>query len=316
MRRTLVLILTLALVMSFFASTTVGAADKKVVMGIAFSTLESEFWQNLLRTTEETARKLGAETTAVDAANNIAKQISQLEDLIAKKVDAIVLNAVDADAVVPIVNQAAAQGIAVVTIDRAISPQANVACYVGTDNTLAGRMAATYVAEQLKGKGKIAILNGPPQTLVARHRNAGFLEGLSNYPDIKVVTEKWGSSDRAVNMTNMEDILTRFPDINAVLCFSDFNALGASDAIIARGKQNDIIIGSIDGLIETSQLMKEGKVPIVVTVAQDPAMMARYAAQVAYEAATGNRVPNMVSTWVENITVDNVDEYLKSMGAN
>ncbi len=113
-------------------------------------------------------------------------------------------------------------------------------------------------------------------------------------------------------MTNMEDILTRFKSVDAVLCFSDFNALGASDAIIARGKQKNIIIGSIDGLQETAELMKDGKTPIVVTVAQDPGMMARYAAQVAVEAATGKRVPITVSTWIANITKDNASEYLES----
>lgn len=312
MKKSLVVLLVTAIMVASAGFSALGAPKGKVVIGIAFSTLESEFWQSLLHTTEETAHKLGAETTAVDAANNITKQMSQLEDLIAKKVDAIVLNAVDSEAVVPIVNKAAQQGIPVITIDRAISPKARVACYVGTDNTLAGRMAATYIAEKLGGKGNVVILNGPPQTMVARHRNAGFVEGLKEYPNIKILTQKWGSSDRAVNMTNMEDILTRFPRVDAVLAFSDFNALGASDAIIARGKQKEIIIGSIDGLKETAQLMKAGKTPIVVTVAQDPAMMARYAAQVAYEAAIGQRVPITVSTWIANITQENAAEYLES----
>ncbi|MCL4517107.1 MAG: sugar ABC transporter substrate-binding protein [Firmicutes bacterium] len=312
MKRLLVVLVAVAVMVVSVSVSAFGASKEKVMIGIAFSTLESEFWQSLLHTTEDTAHKLGAETTAVDAANNITKQMAQLEDLIAKKVDAIVLNAVDSEAVVPIVNKAAQQGISVVTIDRAISPKATVACYVGTDNTLAGRMAATYIAEKLGGKGNVVILNGPPQTMVARLRNAGFMEGLKEYPKIKILTQKWGSSDRAVNMTNMEDILTRFPKVDAVLTFSDFNALGASDAIIARGKQKGIIIGSIDGLKETAQLMKAGKTPIVVTVAQDPAMMARYAARVAYEAATGERVPIAVSTWIADITPQNASEYLES----
>jgi len=310
MKRIIVAIL-VCLIVAFSFSATIGAP--KMLIGVSFATLESEFWQALLKTINDTANKLGADTTSVEAAHNIAKQISQMEDLIAKKVNAIILNAVDAEAIVPIVNKAVEKGITVVTIDRAISPNANFACYVGTDNALAGRMSAKYIAEALGGKGEVAILNGPPATLVARHRYQGFVDGLAAFPNIKIVAEKWGSSDRAVNMTLMEDIITRFPNVKAVLCFSDGNALGAADAIIARGKLGSIIVGSIDGMAEVAQLMIQGKTPIKVSVAQDPSMMARYAAQVAYEAASGMRVPNTIATWVQNITAENAAAYLKSI---
>lgn len=307
--------LIIACITLFFISNIAGsvvAAEKKVLIGLAFSTLESEFWQALKNTTIESVEKLGAETTVVSADNNISKQLSQMEDLITKGVDAIILNAVDSEAIVPIVNAAAEEGIAIVLIDRAISERANVTCYVGTDNVLAGKMAAKYIAEKLQGKGQVAILNGPPEALVARHRNEGYVSGLSEYPGIEIVTQKWGSSDRNFNMKNMEDILTAFPELAAVMGFSDNNSLGASDAIISRGLQGKIIVGSIDGMQEVATLMLDKDFPIIVSVAQDPNMMANYAALIAYEAAIGNRVPDSVNTWIKEITPDNAEEYLKS----
>lgn len=307
--------LIIACITLFFISNIAGsvvAAEKKVLIGLAFSTLESEFWQALKNTTIESVKKLGAETTVVSADNNISKQLSQMEDLITKGVDAIILNAVDSEAIVPIVNAAAEEGIAIVLIDRAISGRANVTCYVGTDNVLAGKMAAKYIAEKLQGKGQVAILNGPPEALVARHRNEGYVSGLSEYPEIEIVTQKWGSSDRNFNMKNMEDILTAFPEIVAVMGFSDNNSLGAADAIISMGLQGKIIVGSIDGMQEVATLMLDKDFPIIVSVAQDPNMMANYAALIAYEAAIGNRVPDSVNTWIKEITPDNAEEYLKS----
>lgn len=314
MKKKLYRYLIIVCVSLFFVSSfvcTLFAAEEKVIIGFAFSTLESEFWQSLKNDGVRHAEELGAETSVVSAENNITKQIAQIEDLITKGVNSIILNAVDSEAIVPIVNTAAERGISVITIDRAISEKAQVSCYVGTDNILAGKIAARYIAEKLNGKGKVAILNGPPEALVARHRNEGFMRGLSEYPGIEILTQKWGSSARNVNMNNMEDILTAFPQVDAVLGFSDFNALGAADAIIARNLQDQIIIGSIDGLEETARLMLNEGFPIIVTVAQDPKMMAKYSALVAYEAGKGNRVPNSINTWIKAITPDNAEEYLE-----
>jgi len=291
---------------------TLVAAEKKVLIGLAFATLESDFWQSLKNVTIENAEKLGAETTVVSADHDIARQMAQMEDLIAKGVNAIILNAVDADAIVPIVNAAAEKGIAVITIDRAISDKANFTCYVGTDNILAGKIAAKYVAEKLGGKGKVVVLNGPPEALVSRHRNEGYVSGLSEYPGIEIVAQKWGSADRSINMNNMEDILTTFPDVVAVFGFSDGNSLGAADAIISRGLQNKILIGSIDGMQEVAKLMLGKDFPIIISIAQDPRQMAKYAALVAYEAAIGNRVPASINTWIKAVIPDNAEEYLNS----
>lgn len=308
------LIVILFVTIFFFGNIASGiaASEEKVLLGLSFATLESEFWQALKNVTIERAKELGAETTTVSADHDIAKQISQIEDLMVKGVSAIIINAVDSEAIVPALNSAMEKGISIVAIDRRISERAKIDCYVGTDNVLAGIMAARVLAERIQGKGKVAILNGPPETLVARDRNEGFLKGLSEYPDIEIITQKWGTSDRVVNMKLMEDIITTFQEVDGVLGFSDFNSLGAADAVISLGLQGKIFIGSIDGIEEVATLMLQENFPIIVSVAQDPNMMARYSALVAYEAATGNRVPITISTWIKEITPENAKEYLES----
>lgn len=286
-------------------------AEKKILIGLSFSALEEDFWQTLKKVTIENVEKYGGETTVVSAENDVARQISQIEDLIVLGVDAIIVVAVDADAIVPVVNSAVGKGIPVIAMNRPISPAAKVTCYVGTDNILAGEISAEYIAEKLNGKGKVAILNGPAEALVARDRNEGYVNGLKKYPGIEIVTQKWGLGQRGSNMNNMEDILTTFPDIVAVFGFSDNTSLGASDAITARGLRDKIIIGSIDGEEESTRLMvAEKDFPIKISVAQDPWMMAKYSALVAYEAAIGNKVPVSINTWIKPITPDNAQEYL------
>ena len=292
---------------------TLVAAEKKVKIGIAFASLESEFWQSMKGTAIEQLEKLGVDTTVVSAEDNITKQMAQVEDLITKKVDAIILVAVDAEAIVPIVNVADEEGIPLITLNRAISEKARDICFVGSDNVLAGKMAARYIAEKLNGKGKVVILNGPPETLNARLRNEGFVSGLSEYPDIEISTQKWGLVSRSVSMNYMEDILTTFKEVDAVLTYSDFHSTGAADAIISRNLQNQIIIGSIDGTEEVARLMLGKNYPIIVTIAQDPKMMAKWSVLVAYEAAIGNKVPVIISTWLKGITPDNAEEYLSEL---
>jgi len=292
---------------------TLAAAEKKVLIGLSFSSLEEDFWQTLKNVTIENVEKYGGETTVVSADNDVARQMSQMEDLIVQGVDAIIVVAVDADAIVPVVNFADEKGIPVIAINRPISPAAKVTCYVGTDNILAGKIAAKYIAEKLNGKGKVAILNGPPEALVARQRNEGYVTGLKEYPGIEIVAQRWGLGQRGSNMNNMEDILTAFPDVAAVFGFSDNTSLGASDAITSRGLRGKILIGSIDGEEEATRLMvAEKDFPIKISIAQDPWMMAKYSALIAYEAAIGNKVPVSINTWIKAITPDNAEEYLKT----
>jgi len=308
-----IIFISLFLVVSFMG--TLNAAEKKLLVGVTFTSENAEYWQNLKKATLENIEKMGGDVMFLAAEDNAVIQMSQMEDFVTKKVDAIILVAVDSEAAVPSVNSAVEAGIPVIAMDRVVSKGGKVSCYVGTDNVLAGEMVAEYIAKNLNGKGNVVILNGPPEAIVARDRAKGFLLGLSKYPEIVVLSEKWSPNRRVDNMKVMEDLLVTFPKIDGVLGFCDNTSLGASDAIISAGLQNQIIIGSIDGMTEVVKLILSGgkNFPIIITVAQDPSMMAKYAALVAFEAASGNKVPTSINTWVGGITSNNAEEYLKSL---
>jgi len=251
-----------------------------VKIGLSVSTLNNPFFVDLVNGAEDKANELGIELLVVDARDDPAKQLNDIEDLILQRVDMILVNPTDSDAIVAAIEEANDAKIPVITVDRSANG-GKVLVHIASDNIAGGRMAGSFIAEQLGGKGKVIELVGVPGTSSARERGQGFNEEISKYPGIEVVARQTANYNRAEGLTVMENLLQAYPDVDAVFAHNDEMALGALEAIKAAGKLQDIIVVGFDATPDALASVEKGE--LSATIAQQPYTMGELAVEKAYE---------------------------------
>lgn len=274
-----------------------GNAGGKVTIGLSVSTLNNPFFVSLKEGAEKAAKEAGAELIVVDAQDDTAKQISGVEDLIQKKVSAILINPTDSAAIATAVEAANKANIPVITVDRA-AEGGQVVSHIASDNVKGGLMAGEYILEQLGGKGNIVELQGIAGTSAARDRGKGFHDAVDNKEGVKVVASQPADFDRAKGLSVMENILQGNKDIQAVFAHNDEMALGALQAIEASGKK--ILVVGFDATDDAVKAVNEGK--MAATVAQKPAAIGETAVQTALKVTKGEKVESFIPVDLELVT--------------
>lgn len=274
------------------------AADGKVTIGLSISTQNNPFFVTLKEGAEKAAAEAGAELIVVDAQDDTAKQISGIEDLIQKKVDVILINPTDGDAVVTAVEAANDANIPVITVDRAANG-GTVVSHIASDNVKGGQMAGDYILEALGDKGNIVELQGTAGTSAARDRGEGFHKSVDGKDGVKVVASQPADFDRAKGLSVMENILQSNGDIQAVFAHNDEMALGALQAIEAAGK-TDIIVVGFDATADAVTAVNAGT--LAATVAQKPEAIGQKAIETAVKVAGGETVETAIPVELELVT--------------
>lgn len=290
MRKSLVVLIALVTLALF------SAAVSAQTIGLAISTLDNPFFVDLKDGAEAKAAELGVSLRVVDAQDDPARQLSGIEDLIARKVDLILVNPTDSAAVVPAILAANRAGIPVITIDRS-ADGGEVAAYIASDNVLGGKMAGEFIAELLGGKGKVVEIEGIPGTNAAHEHGQGFNEAMANYPEMEVVARQEAGFDRAKGLTVMENILQAQPEIDAVFCHNDEMALGAIIAIQAAGRADKIKVVGFDATDDAVAAVKEGR--MLATVAQQPRLMGALGVEYALKVLQGEEVADFIPVPLE-----------------
>ncbi len=180
---------------------------------------------------------------------------------------------------------------------------------VTSNNKQAGQLDGKYVADRLKGKGQIVIVNGPPVTAVT-DRVAGFLEEIKKSPGIKILSQDQnagGSRDGGLRV--MTDLLTAFPKIDAVFAINDPTAIGC-DLAAKQAQRKDFFIVGVDGAPDVVPSLKDKDSLIAASAAQDPYTMAGKAVEIGYDIMNGKKpAEELTLIPVDLITKENVDQY-------
>jgi ribose transport system substrate-binding protein len=240
--------------------------EGKVKIGLSISTLNNPFFVSLKEGAEKEAKAQGAELLVADAQNDSAKQVNDIEDLIQKGADVLIINPADSDAVTAAVQSANDANIPVITVDRSANG-GDVVSHIASDNVAGGKMAGDFILEKLGNKGKVVELEGIPGSSAARERGEGFHKAVDAVKDIKVVAKQAADFDRAKGLSVMENILQGNKDIQAVFAHNDEMALGALQAIEAAGLKDVVVVG-FDATDDAVKAVKDGK--MAATVAQKP----------------------------------------------
>jgi ribose transport system substrate-binding protein len=242
------------------SSTTSGsqASGGTKTIGVSIQDLEAQFYQDMEAGMQSQAKKYGYTLTFVDAARDSAKQQSQVEDFISKKVDAIVLTPADSQAIGSAIAEANNANIPVFTADIAnASKQGKIVAHIASNNVQGGQQAGTLMCSALKNTGNVAILDQPEVTSV-QDRVKGFRQALAQHcPNVKVVADVDAGGKRDKANSDMGDVLQAHRDLKGVFGINDDSALGAVAAIKAAGVSNIVVVG-YDASTEARTAIKNG----------------------------------------------------------
>lgn len=266
------------------------------------------FWQSV---------HAGAKTAAVELDVNIEwngpqtetmkeKQISIVEDFLIKGVDGVVLAPQDENALVPVVERVAQQGIPCVIFDSAVNVD-DYLSFVATDNYKGGVEAARKLAELLNGEGTVIVIKVDPGSASTNQREQGFEDTLANeFPDIEIVGAQYGMSDREQSRAVTEDLLSAHPDVDAIFGPNESSTFGALLALQARnmaGKKTFVGFDSSDELVEAM-----GNNEIHALVLQDPFKMGYESVKAVVDHLNGEPVEKRIDTGVYVATPENMNE--------
>lgn len=279
-------------------------AKKDLLIGISFQELNNPYFISMQKAFEEAAKTIGAEVIITDAAHDVAQQANDIDDMIQRGIDILILNPTDSEGIEPAVVAADEAGVIVVAVDAQASGPIDT--FVGSRNYDAGYLAGKKMVEDLGGKGKVAILDGIPVVPILE-RVEGFKAAVAESSGIEIVDIQNGKQDRAVATDVTENILQANPDLDALFSVNDGGALGALGAIEASGK--DVWLYSVDGHPEVIEAILAGGA-FKATSAQFPADQVRIALGMALAKLWGAEVvPKEVPIDVELITIENAEGF-------
>ena len=255
------LIITSLMALGIFSASNLAQAAK---IGLVISTQDNPFFVTLKKGAENKAKETGDTLIVLDSQNDPAKELSNVEDLLVKGIDVLLINPTDSDAVGAAVKAANKKNIPVITLDRAANA-GKVTSHIASDNVAGGKMAGEYIVKLLNGKGKVVELEGTPGTSAAHDRGKGFNEAAKG--KLNIVTKQAADFDRTKGLSVMENIIQAQPEFVEVFAHNDEMALGAVRALEASGRKNVMIVG-FDATDDAVRAVKEGKMS--ATVAQKP----------------------------------------------
>lgn len=274
-------------------------AKQPLRIGMTFQELNNPYFVTMKQALEEAAASIGATVVTTDARHDVAKQIGDVEDMIQKKVDILLLNPTDSTGVQSAVRSAKKANLVVVAVDA--NAQGPVDSFVGSKNTDAGRLACEYLAKSIGEKGDVAILDGIPVVPILE-RVKGCREALAKYPGIKVVSTQNGKQERATALTVTENILQANKELKGIFSVNDGGSMGALAAIEASGK--DVKLASVDGAPEAIKAMQKPGSKFIATTAQYPRDQIRLAIGIALAKKWGSNVPAAVPVDVKLIDAE------------
>ncbi len=304
------------------AAAPAAAEGSEIIIGLITKTETNPFFVKMKEGAQKAADAAGAKlmSAAGKQDGDNAGQITAIENMVAAGVKTILITPSDSKGIVPAIKKAQEAGVMVIALDSPADPVDSTDGLFATNNFQAGILIGQYAKAALKGaEPKIAALDLFPGHPVGAQRHNGFLEGfgLESLPaesndlamPAEVVCAADSFGDQAKGQTGMENCLQKNPEINLVYTINEPAAAGAYTALKAAGRENDVVIVSVDGGCAGVRNVDAGV--IAATSQQYPLLMAQMGVEAGVEyAKTGKKVSGYTDTGVTLVTktaVDGVD---------
>lgn len=283
-------------------------STEKPKVAVIVSTLNNPWFVVLGDAAKQRAIELGYDAVVFDSQNDPAQEAAHFENVIASDYAAVLLNPTDAEGSIANVRRAKEAEIPVFCMDREINSNDAAVSQILSDNYSGCVTLGQYFVKQVGEQGTYIELLGIVGDNNTWNRSKGFHSVVDRYPGLKMVAQQSADFDRAKALEATEAILQANPEINAIFCGNDAMAMGAYQALVAAGKDENVKVFGFDGADDVVQLIAEGK--IEATGMQFPKLMARTAAESANRYLQGERnFPQKTPVAVELVQHGNAAQY-------
>ncbi|KZM51838.1 substrate-binding domain-containing protein [Labrenzia sp. OB1] len=260
-------------------------------IGLAVPNLQADFFNQIKLGVEAYAGEKSIEVIVVDAKNDTATQVNQVQDLITQGIDAFIYIPAGAAAAAVPTRLARAEGIPVINVDR--TPEgAPGDTFIAGESVESAYQVCNHIIGLAEGKGKMAIIHGQKGTTPEVDRFKGCKRAIDENPDIELVTQQWSqmwSPDEGFSIA--QNMLQAHPDIKLIFGQADGLAMGAAKAVDVAGLSDTVIIGGYDGDVAALEYLAKCEGPFIVTATQSTQLMGRLAVDSALKVAAGEDVP-------------------------
>lgn len=232
-------------------------AGKTIGFSMSWTTTEWVVQQH--QGVTQMAAKYGMKVISFDAGDNPAKEVTNLEDLVTRKVDVIIISTYYAEAITPAIRTINSAGIPLVVLSSSLATGTNFNSHLSVDTLATAREAGRLYVKRLGGKGKVVQIEGKPGSVVNQMRGKGFREVIDKEKGIEVVAHVVANYERGQALRVMEDVLRSQRKIDAVYCHNNEMALGAIRAAKEAGRAKEMWFTGYDGLtVEELQAIYNG----------------------------------------------------------
>jgi inositol transport system substrate-binding protein len=283
-------------------------AGNVIKVGVSMQGLEAPYVAAVQQHLENSVKNSEVEAVFLDAQSNVEKQISQIEQFIAWKVDVIILNPISYTGCAPAVDAANKAGIPIVALITRVANQDKANSFVGSDHKDSGIIEAEMVAKEIGGKGNIVVIEGVMGIDAQIQRMEGYKEVLAKYPDIKIVAQQAANWQRSEAFAITENWIKSGKKFDVVLSQNDNMALGALRAVEQANLVSKIKVFGIDGDKDALEAVKAGR--LAGTVFQDAKRQAERAVECAIKLTKGEPIEKYYVIPFKAVTEENADKFL------
>ena len=282
---------------------------KKITIAFVMGAESDPFFQAMKIGAEEEAAAQGVDLIwQGDPTNyNVATQVPIVDNVIAQKPDGLVLIPTDPNGLQASLDKAIAAGIAVANVDTRVTDLSNTLTFITGDNTDGGTKAAEAIANTIgytdgeKYEVVVGLTSATATTNVARLE--GFQAAIAaNYPGIEIVDVAYSESNPQTAASNVDNWLTKYPNLDGIFAIDGTNASGAAAALQAKNLVGKVALVGYDAYPANVELIKSGV--FTALIAQDPAAEARLAIKTLVEFIKNGTKPGTRDVVIPNVVLD------------
>lgn len=288
------------------SGSTLHVSGAKYTIAVVPKSVGLFYWGTVHAGAEAAAKKLHVNIIwkGTETETDVAGQVNILQDFITKKVNGIAFAASDAHGLVGTAQSATKAKIPVVNIDSGLTPQKPP--LVATNNIAAAAKAADILAQQIGGKGDVALLPFVPSAATSIQRQQGFEQELKKYPNIHLVAVQYDQSDINTALSQMENILTSHPNLKGVFAANEPGVIGTVHALLERQLIGKVKVVGFDNAPDEVSALKSGQVSALIV--QNPFKIGYMGVQEVVDLIQHKKVPQSLDTGSTVVTKANMNQ--------
>ena len=283
--------------------------DERPVIALVMKSLANEFFVNMASGAERHQAERANYELIINGIRNesdLAQQVTLVDQMISRGVDAIVIAPADSQALVPALARASAAGIVIINIDNRLEPEVLEDYglsipFIGPSNRAGAKMVGDFALQNVAAGSKVAILEGITSAVNSIERRTGFEEAITD-AGMDLVTIQSAEWDQTKAAQVMAGILSQYPDLDVILAANDNMALGAASAVSMARREKEIVIAGFDNISAIHPLIEAGTV--TATVDQFGDQLAVFGIEYAIEALESGAELEGRETLLELVTAE------------